>query len=70
MSATLPFLCDLAKWLNAEIYTTDYCPVKLLELVKVENGKILKISTGLELDVPPGLRFTDFETLPPIVLHI
>jgi hypothetical protein len=70
MSATLPSLCDLAKWLKAEIYTTDYCPVKLLERIEVDNGKLFKISTSLEHGGPPGLTFTDFEMLPPLVLYI
>ncbi|MBN3292061.1 DPOLQ polymerase, partial [Polypterus senegalus] len=37
MSATLPNLNLLAKWLSAELYSTDYRPVPLLEMMKVGN---------------------------------
>ena len=35
MSATLPNLHLLAKWLDAELHTTDYRPVPLIEAVKI-----------------------------------
>lgn len=35
MSATLPNLDMLAKWLSADLYFTDYRPVPLTEMIKV-----------------------------------
>ena len=35
MSATLPNLDLLAKWLDADLYTTDYRPVPLTETIKI-----------------------------------
>jgi DNA polymerase theta len=35
MSATLPNICNLAKWLGAESYQTDYRPTPLHEMVKI-----------------------------------
>ena len=37
MSATLPNLPTLAKWLNAVLYQTDFRPVPLKEMVKIGN---------------------------------
>ncbi|CAL9700274.1 unnamed protein product [Knipowitschia caucasica] len=38
MSATLPNLSLLAKWLGAELYQTDYRPVPLLEHLKIGSN--------------------------------
>lgn len=37
MSATLPNLDLLTRWLTAEFYHTDYRPVALQEMIKIEN---------------------------------
>lgn len=37
MSATLPNLPLLTKWLNAQFYLTDFRPVELKEMIKIDN---------------------------------
>lgn len=37
MSATLPNLPLLTKWLNAEFFFTDFRPVELREMIKIDN---------------------------------
>lgn len=42
MSATLPNLTLLAKWLNAELYKTEFRPIPLYEYCKV-NEQLYKL---------------------------
>ncbi|XP_048838928.1 DNA polymerase theta [Brienomyrus brachyistius] len=55
MSATLPNLDLLARWLNADLYHTDYRPVPLMEQLKIGN-KIYDGSLNLVRDFKPTLQ--------------
>ncbi|KAK3098715.1 hypothetical protein FSP39_022356 [Pinctada imbricata] len=60
MSATLPNLDLLAKWLNAELYHTDFRPVPLTECVKI--GTSLYDSSLIKIrDVDLTLTFKNDE---------
>lgn len=54
MSATLPNLNLLARWLNAELYHTDYRPVPLMEWVKI-GANIYDSSMNLVRHFTPAL---------------
>ncbi|MCI4386592.1 hypothetical protein PGIGA_G00064270 [Pangasianodon gigas] len=54
MSATLPNLDLLARWLNAELYHTDYRPVPLMEWVKI-GANIYDGSMNLVRPFTPAL---------------
>ncbi|XP_012942327.1 DNA polymerase theta [Aplysia californica] len=58
MSATLPNLPLLAKWLNASLYHTDFRPIPLSEHIKVDN-KILDSWLVVQREIPPALVFPD-----------
>ena len=64
MSATLPNVYLLARWLKADLYHTDYRPVPLTETVKIstaiynnqmqkirdmEPSKAIKVTTSLKI---------------------
>lgn len=56
MSATLPNLSLLAKWLKASLYFTDFRPVPLAEYIKVDN-KILDAELLIKQEIPALLSF-------------
>lgn len=37
MSATIPNISDISKWLNATEYSCDFRPVPLVETIKIGN---------------------------------
>ena len=74
MSATVPDLNELANWLNAKLFVTEFRPVQLLELVKVRD-QLFKVEgdarCGTETEGTHGLRLTLHRTLPaPVLLYI
>lgn len=66
MSATLPNLQELAEWLNAELYTTDYRPIPLCEQAHV-NGEIYDTNLQLLRKISPS---PDIDTDSDNILHL
>lgn len=71
MSATVPDLGELAKWLNAKLFVTEFRPVQLLELFKVRN-QLFKVegeprAAVTETEDSHGLHLTPYRTLPAAV---
>ena len=56
MSATLPNLELLARWLDADLYTTDYRPVPLTEMVKV-GADIFNTQMNKLRQLEPTMKF-------------
>ena len=65
MSATLPNLDLLARWLQAELYHTDYRPVPLYECVKIGtaifNSNLVKVR---DLDTTHAVKGDDDHVIP------
>ena len=47
MSATFPNISDIAQWLNAELYVSDFRPVEVKEYLKF--GQEIYASDGITL---------------------
>jgi len=61
MSATLPNLREIAVWLNASLYVTDFRPIEIKEYLKIGPDIVPCGSDGLkDLKLPlskiPGAR--------------
>lgn len=59
MSATLPNMADLAKWLDAALYITDFRPIPLTQYLKVNNSVYEATPSSLEFKykVEPIVKF-------------
>lgn len=55
MSATLPNLPDLAKWLDASLYTTDFRPVPLTEYLIVGKDVLNAVDLSLCYTIQPTI---------------
>ena len=63
MSATLPNMHVLSKWLEADLYVTDFRPVPLTEYVKVGSSILNdKLEYVRDIEVP-GLYDNDNEMI-------
>jgi replicative superfamily II helicase len=63
LSATLPEIDRIAKWLNAEIYTANFRPVELCISAHVNNYKFLiPLSSSSPSDVAPPVVSSDLLT--------
>jgi DNA polymerase theta len=66
MSATLPNLNLLAKWLNASLYQTNFRPVPLIECIKYGNNLFdnsLKLVREIEI-------YKDIDSDNDLLLHL
>jgi len=54
MSATIPNLSTIAKWLHAELYVTDYRPVPLLRRI-VNNDKVHDVTKAGNVKPMPSI---------------
>ena len=67
MSATLPELCELARWLRASLYVTDYRPVPLVEMLKVKDT-LYSIDAQPSAEIAARCRYDPTSSLKPLKL--
>lgn len=65
MSATLPELCELARWLRASLYVTDFRPVPLVEMLKV-NDTLYTIDSQPSATIAARCRYDPTSSLKPL----
>lgn len=57
MSATLPNVADLATWLDAALYITQFRPIPLTEYLKINSSVYDAATMELKYNIQPIAKF-------------